>query len=213
MSLNTLKILSVYLFCMQIIVKADLSEFKINPEWERPDAWSRQKLRLAKENNEVNDDENYELNPIKHFSEADDTCDRDRDTLETSKLFYKRLAHSLFNEGKFKVISSYYGKSMKVILNFLTIFLQETDSGFLIRTIQIKVEKDRLQLINSLIDDDESDKLTDLDEHITKVIRQSEGGLVQVVKEEIFSSFEKFYVASTQFTNQMLQHKTVSLSN
>lgn len=88
---------------------------------------------------------------------------------------------------------------------------QETDSGFLIRTIQIKVEKDRLQLINSLISDNE--KLTDLDEHITRVIRQSEGGLVQVVKEEILSSFEKFYVTVTRFTNNVLQHKSVSANS
>lgn len=70
---------------------------------------------------------------------------------------------------------------------------QEAESGFLIRTIQIKVEKDRLQYINSLIAEDDDDQLSDLDDHVMKVLKQSEGGFVQAVKEEILTVFEKFH--------------------
>lgn len=103
MTYNVLKFLPFYFFCVLICVKADLFEF--DPEWEKPDAWSRQKTRLAKES-EGNDEQNYETNSKRRIPEPERACHEDRDTLEISKLFYKRLAKSLFNERKFKVIST-----------------------------------------------------------------------------------------------------------
>lgn len=72
------------------------------------------------------------------------------------------------------------------------------------------MEKDRLTLINSLINDDKNDKLSILDEHIVKVIQQSDGGWLNVVKEEIFGSVETFCSRVNQFFSRLLQQKTVS---
>lgn len=107
MTFKTLKFLLFYFICALIFAKAD-----VNPEWEKPDAWSRHRNRLAKEK-KLNGNENVENNSIDRFEEVQDSCHKERDMKEISKMYYTRLANSLFNEKKFKVISSYYG-SMKV---------------------------------------------------------------------------------------------------
>uniref|UniRef100_A0A336LV96 CSON005534 protein n=1 Tax=Culicoides sonorensis TaxID=179676 RepID=A0A336LV96_CULSO len=169
-----------------ICVKSSSYDIEINPEWERPDAWSRHRSQKVKELKE-NISEDYEIATERQIFDQD--VDQLVEKLEIAEMYYKRLAKLLFNVKRFK----------------------EIDSGFHIRTIQIKIEKDRLDLINALIEDKNSDKISELDEHILTIIRQSEPGIIHMMKEEILGSFENLYYEVTSFCTKMMTNKTIKL--
>ncbi|XP_063707381.1 uncharacterized protein LOC134836108 [Culicoides brevitarsis] len=138
---------------------------QIKPEWEKPDAWSRHRSAvLAREAKENALETQNSIAVIASKSCAEDLQSQQ----ELSTIFYKRLAQLLFKEKKFK----------------------ETELGFVTRSIEIKLEKDRLHLINSLIDGDDDGQLTELDDQIIRVLQESEGGFAATVKDEILTVFE-----------------------
>lgn len=101
----TIKVTHFFLFYLiyaSFLVTADI-HFEINPEWEKPDAWSRHKVAKEKNQKQEIPEKNCEENQIIISS---NNCENERQLAEINKMFYKRLAKSLFNVRKFKVISS-----------------------------------------------------------------------------------------------------------
>lgn len=105
MARKGLKFLLAYI-CVVTLVRAD-----IDPEWRKPDAWSRHREQVALEE-KLRNEENGENTLVVQR----ESCVKDELTIDISKTFYMRLAKILFNDQKFKVTLIKYG-SKKVILN------------------------------------------------------------------------------------------------
>lgn len=116
MARKGLKFLLAYI-CVVTLIRADINqehkEPYIDPEWRKPDAWSRHREQVALEE-KLRNEENGENSLVVQR----ESCVKDEHTIDISKTFYMRLAKILFNDQKFKVTFIKYG-SKKVILNNL----------------------------------------------------------------------------------------------